>query len=73
MHRTQIYLTENIYKRLLKLKKISGKSIAYIIREILTKNIEKEEKSVGNNLLDLENIVDQKINLNKNIKNFLRK
>ncbi len=73
MHRTQIYLTENLYKRLNQLKNIKRQSIAYIIREILTKHMEQEEKGIGNNLIDLVNFNFKKNNLNCDIKNILNK
>ncbi len=52
MLRTQIYLPENLYQKLLALKKAKDTSLGKIIREVLEKNIGEEEKNLGNDLLE---------------------
>jgi len=54
MVRTQIYLPESLHKKLLAMRKSSGKSAAQIIREALADVFDK--KPVENDLLDLANL-----------------
>lgn len=53
MLRTQIFLPEDLYQKLLSLKKVRDISIGKIIREVLKKNLVEEEKNIGNDLLEL--------------------
>jgi predicted CopG family antitoxin len=56
MRRTQIYLPENIYKRLLLLKHAKELSVAEIIRSILEKHLGEEEATVNESLDDLADL-----------------
>ncbi|MBL7661406.1 ribbon-helix-helix protein, CopG family [bacterium] len=73
MIRTQIYLPENIHKRLLALRGSQGKSLAQIIREAIEKQFAADEPSQENDILKL---ADLKLkggpkDLSKNIDQYL--
>ena len=56
MRRTQIYLTEELYKKLIILRKIRQISFAQIIRELLEKYLDKEKIRVSHNLKELSRL-----------------
>ena len=73
MIRTQIYLQESMYTKLVSLKKSTKKSVGNIIRDILEKNIKGEYSSTKNDILKLAtiNIEGGPKDLSENLDNYL--
>ena len=75
MRRTQIYIPDSLYKRLLILKQAKQLSIAEIIRNILERHLEDEEATVNETLSDLAelDITGGPTDLSENFSSYLTK
>lgn len=73
MRRTQIYLPEDLYKRLMLLKHAKQLSAAEIIRNILERHLGEEEAKVNESLDDLAdlNITGGPTDLSENFSSYL--